>query len=148
MEYQQIRFDVAEGVATLTLNRPERLNAFTGRMGAEWGDALARCDEDDEVRAVIITGAGRAFCAGADLSRGKDAFQGAGRERVKPEREPLQPWQVRKPVVAAMNGHAIGIGHPHPWTFEALRDNLDYLEAAGVELVTVCDIVGAPAGTP
>jgi enoyl-CoA hydratase/carnithine racemase len=110
MEYEQIRFEVDEGVATITLHRPEQMNAFTGRMGAEWGDALARCDEDDDVRAVIITGAGRAFCAGADLSRGKDAFQGAGRERAKPARAPLQPWQVRKPVVAAVNGHAIGVG--------------------------------------
>jgi enoyl-CoA hydratase/carnithine racemase len=110
MDYEQVRFEIEDGVATITLNRPEQMNAFTGRMGAEWGDALARCDEDDAVRAVVITGAGRAFCAGADLSRGKDAFRGAGRERPKPVREPLQPWQVRKPVVAAVNGHAIGVG--------------------------------------
>jgi len=116
VEYQHIRLEVDEQVATLTLNRPEHLNAFTGRMGVEWGDALARCDADDAVRAVVITGAGRAFCAGADLSRGKDAFGGEPRaerpraERPRPEREPLQPWQVRKPVVAAINGHAIGVG--------------------------------------
>jgi enoyl-CoA hydratase/carnithine racemase len=114
VEYQHIRLEVAEQVATLTLNRPEHLNAFTGRMGIEWGDALARCDADDAVRAVVITGAGRAFCAGADLSRGKDAFGSEPRaerpERPRPEREPLQPWQVRKPVVAAINGHAIGVG--------------------------------------
>jgi enoyl-CoA hydratase/carnithine racemase len=114
VEYQQIRLEVEEQVATLTLNRPEHLNAFTGRMGFEWGDALARCDADDDVRAVVITGAGRAFCAGADLARGKDAFgsepRGERRERPQPEREPLQPWQLRKPVVAAINGHAIGVG--------------------------------------
>jgi enoyl-CoA hydratase/carnithine racemase len=111
MDYQHIRLETEDGIATLTLHRPEALNAFTGRMGAEWGDALARCDEDDAVRAVVITGAGRAFCAGADLSRGKDAFTGEGRaERPRPERRPLQPWQVRKPVVAAINGHAIGVG--------------------------------------
>lgn len=114
MEYEQILFEVDDGVATLTLNRPEQLNAFAGRMGAEWGDALARCDVDDGVRAVVITGAGKAFCAGADLSRGRDAFGGAvdapRRERPAPERAPLQPWQVRKPVVAAMNGHAVGVG--------------------------------------
>ena len=111
MEYQHIRFEVEEQVATLTLNRPEQLNAFTGRMGIEWGDALARCDADDAVRAVVITGAGRAFCAGADLARGKDAFGDEPRaERPRPERKPLQPWQVRKPVVAAINGHAIGVG--------------------------------------
>jgi enoyl-CoA hydratase/carnithine racemase len=110
VEYQHIRFEVEEQVATLTLNRPEHLNAFTGRMGVEWGDALARCDADDEVRAVIITGAGRAFCAGADLARGKDAFGDPPRAERRPERKPLQPWQLRKPVVAAINGHAIGVG--------------------------------------
>lgn len=117
MDYEQILFAVEDGVATITLNRPERLNAFTGRMGLEWGDALARCDEDDAVRAVVITGAGKAFCAGADLSRGKDAFAGtgeAGRERPKPARRALFPWQVRKPVVAAINGHAIGVGITFP----------------------------------
>ena len=111
MEYQHIRLEVEEQVATLTLNRPEHLNAFTGRMGIEWGDALACCDADDDVRAVVITGAGRAFCAGADLARGKDAFGAEPRgERPRPEREPLQPWQLRKPVIAAINGHAIGVG--------------------------------------
>jgi enoyl-CoA hydratase/carnithine racemase len=110
VEYQHIRFEVEEQVATLTLHRPEHLNAFTGRMGIEWGDALARCDADDGVRAVVITGAGRAFCAGADLARGKDAFGEPRAELPRPERRPLQPWQVRKPVVAAINGHAIGVG--------------------------------------
>jgi enoyl-CoA hydratase/carnithine racemase len=110
VEYRDIRLEVDEQVATLTLHRPEHLNAFTGRMGIEWGDALARCDADDEVRAVIITGAGRAFCAGADLARGKDAFGEAAAELPRAERKPLQPWQVRKPVVAAINGHAIGVG--------------------------------------
>ena len=113
MEYEQILFEAKDGVATITLNRPDKLNAFTGRMGAEWSDALARCDADDDVRAVVITGAGKAFCAGADLSRGKDAFEGGGGprgERPAPERAPLHPWQVRKPVVAAINGHAIGVG--------------------------------------
>jgi enoyl-CoA hydratase/carnithine racemase len=110
VEYRDIRLEVEDQVATLTLNRPEQLNAFTGRMGVEWGDAFARCDADDGVRAVVITGAGRAFCAGADLSRGKDAFGDAPRERARPERKPLLPWQVRKPVIAAINGHAIGVG--------------------------------------
>src|SRR5262245_14833845 len=114
MEYEQIRFEIEDGVATVTLNRPDKLNAFTGRMAAERGDAFARCDEDDAVRAVVVTGAGRAFCAGADLSRGEHAFDGTSRDREKPARKPIWPWQVRKPVIAALNGHAIGVGLTMP----------------------------------
>ena len=79
MDYEQILLSIEDGVATITLNRPEKLNAFTGRMAIEWGDAFARCDEDDAVRAVVVTGAGRAFCAGADLSRGEHTFDGGAR---------------------------------------------------------------------
>ena len=113
MEYESIRLDIAERVATITLNRPEQMNAFVRLMGDELGDAMARCDEDDGVRAVVVTGAGRAFCAGADLSAGDRAFEtGDGREAEggRRARRPLEPWQVRKPVIAAINGHAIGVG--------------------------------------
>jgi enoyl-CoA hydratase/carnithine racemase len=113
MEYEQIRFAVEDQVATITLHRPERLNAFTWRMGAEWGDALARADADEEIRAVVITGAGRAFCAGADLGRGDDTFKAPSEELAR-DRRPLQPWEVRKPVIAAINGHAIGVGITFP----------------------------------
>jgi len=111
VEYETIRFDVAERVATVTLNRPERMNAFVPLMGDELGDAMARCDEDDGIRAVVVTGAGRAFCAGADLGAGDRSFD-SGREPApsRRERRPLEPWQVRKPVIAAINGHAIGVG--------------------------------------
>ncbi len=108
--------DVADGVAVLTLNRPERLNAFTGRMGDELGEAYQACDRDDRVRAVVVTGEGRAFCAGADLGGAADTFaapvdQPSGRDRPftsSPVRPPA--WEVRKPVIAAINGPALGIG--------------------------------------
>jgi enoyl-CoA hydratase/carnithine racemase len=91
------------------LDRPDRLNAFTGRMAAELGRAYAACDGDDSVRAVVVTGAGRAFCAGADLGGGGDTFAAPG---VGFTSSPVQPaaWEVRKPVIAALNGHAVGIG--------------------------------------
>jgi enoyl-CoA hydratase/carnithine racemase len=111
--FEQVEFTVDDGVAVVTLNRPERLNAFTGRMGDELGRIYARCDADDAVRAVVLTGAGRAFCAGADFERGSETFAspsgGAKREFTA---SPVRPraWDVRKPVIAAVNGHAIGIG--------------------------------------
>jgi enoyl-CoA hydratase/carnithine racemase len=98
------------GVAVITLNRPDRLNAFSGAMGAALGRAYAGCDADDGVRAVAVTGAGRAFCAGADMEPGGDTF--AAPEGDDFTASPVHPpaWDVRKPVIAAINGHAIGIG--------------------------------------
>jgi len=112
--YQHILFDVEDGVATITLNRPDRMNAFHFPLGAELERAYARCDEDDAVRAVILTGAGKAFCAGADMGGGGKTFddveggQRAAQSGVRQRR--LRAFQVRKPVVAAVNGHAIGVG--------------------------------------
>ncbi|MDJ0864973.1 MAG: enoyl-CoA hydratase-related protein [Myxococcota bacterium] len=108
--YQDIRFALEDGVAVVTLHRPEQLNAFSGRMGQELGDAWRRCDADDAVRAVVLTGAGRAFCAGADLAAGAETFgkPEAGDFSATPVKPP--PWEVRKPVIAAMNGHAVGLG--------------------------------------
>jgi len=108
--YEDIRFERAGGVAVVTLHRPEQMNAFSGRMGDELGDAFARCDADDAVRAVVLTGAGRAFCAGADMSAGEATFarpdvSGFSATPVHPA-----PWDVRKPVIAALNGHAVGLG--------------------------------------
>ena len=118
MGYSQILFDVEERVATITLNRPEHMNAWTEIMAGEMYDAMHRCNEDDDIRAVVMTGTGeRAFCAGADLGDGETAF--AGDEN--PERENpattdtrLGPQQISKPVIAAINGHAVGIGITYP----------------------------------
>ncbi|MCP5070643.1 MAG: hypothetical protein GY946_29115 [bacterium] len=112
--YEHILFAVEDGVATITLNRPERMNAFTFPLGAELERAYARCDEDDAVRAIILTGAGKAFCAGADMGGGEKTFGDVegGRRAADPggKARRLAAWQVRKPVVAAINGHAVGVG--------------------------------------
>jgi enoyl-CoA hydratase/carnithine racemase len=110
MEPQEIRFEQQDGVALVTLQRPDQLNAFTGRMGRELGEAYRRCDGDDAIRAVVLTGAGRAFCAGADLAAGANAF--GKQEEAGFSAAGVDPpaFAVRKPVIAALNGHAIGIG--------------------------------------
>ena len=113
-EYQHILFAVENGVATITLNRPQRLNAFHFGLGAELERAYGRCDEDDDIRAVILTGAGKAFCVGADMGGGEKTFgdvEGARRAAAPvSDSRRLAAWQVRKPVVAAIHGHAVGVG--------------------------------------
>jgi enoyl-CoA hydratase/carnithine racemase len=112
--YKHILFAVEDGVATITLNRPKRLNAFHFALGAELEGAYARCDADDAVRAVVLTGAGKAFCVGADMGGGDKTFDDV--EGSKRAADPglgvrrLAAWQVRKPVIAAINGHAVGVG--------------------------------------
>jgi len=105
----EVRVERVGEVAVLTLDRPDRLNAFTGRMGAALGRAYAACDGDDGIRAAVVTGAGRAFCAGADLGGAGDTFAAPGEGFTA---SPVRPaaWEVRKPVIAAVNGHAVGIG--------------------------------------
>lgn len=114
MSYSEILLNTENGVATITLNRPEAMNSWTQQMAREMGAALLSLDRDDSVRAIVITGAGRAFCAGADLS-GDVAFQVGNTEDEETRRASLafptvMPWQIRKPVIAAINGHAIGVG--------------------------------------
>lgn len=105
-----ILVDVNAGVAVLTLNRPERRNAFTGAMGAALGHLYRDLDADDDVRAIVLTGTPPAFCAGADLSAGSDTF--AAPETTAFSASPVNPaaFELRTPVIAAVNGHAIGIG--------------------------------------
>jgi enoyl-CoA hydratase/carnithine racemase len=118
MAYEQILYSVEDRVLTLTLNRVERLNAFTGVMCRELIDAFDRADADDSVRAVIVTGAGKAFCAGADLGSGGKTFDAAARgarESIAEHRDgggllTLRIYDGKKPVIAAINGAAVGIG--------------------------------------
>src|SRR4051812_17549316 len=117
MDFEQIRYEVADGVLTITLNRPERLNAFTEVMRDELIEAFDRADADDEVRAVVVTGAGRGFCAGADLERGGATFdareRGHGGDSVRRDgggMVSLRIFESLKPVIAAINGPAVGVG--------------------------------------
>ncbi len=126
MDFEQIQLDVDDGVATITLNRPDKLNAFTARMMREVIAAFDQTDADDDVRAVIVTGAGRGFCAGADLSSGTDTFDYESRtdddvtERIPSDGierirdggglATLRIFESKKPVIGAINGPAVGIG--------------------------------------
>ena len=136
MEFSQIRYEVADGIATITLDRPDQMNAFTVTMMAEIRSAFDLSDADDDVRVVVVTGAGRAFCAGADLSGGADTFDydkaasgAGGTAEVDPAlaellrslvvngvfrdtggMTSLRIFSSRKPVIGAINGAAVGIG--------------------------------------
>ena len=130
MSYKEILYDVADNILTITLHRPEKLNAFTGTMMTEMIDAFQRANKDDTIRCVIVTGAGRAFCAGADLSAGASTFDATQRadrpernagpvdsvnwsdERVRDGggRLTFEIFECLKPVIAAVNGPAVGIG--------------------------------------
>jgi enoyl-CoA hydratase/carnithine racemase len=117
MSFQEIRYEVAEGVLTITLDRPDRLNAFTPTMGRELIEAFDQADADDAVRAVVVTGAGRGFCAGADLGAGGSTFDwrdrdagDAGVPRDGGGQVTLRIFSSLKPVIAAINGPAVGVG--------------------------------------
>ncbi len=130
MAHEQILYDVKDSILTITLNRPEKLNAFTGTMMTEMIDAFDRANKDDGIRAIVVTGAGRAFCAGADLSAGAATFDynartdrpdrkaGSGDkidwsdERIRDGggRLTLAMFECLKPIIGAVNGPAVGIG--------------------------------------
>jgi enoyl-CoA hydratase/carnithine racemase len=115
MEFETLRCEVADHALTITLDRPERLNAFTEAMGAELIEAFDRADRDDEVRAVIVTGAGRGFCAGMDLQAGGSTFDYGERPDGEVPRDGggrvvLRIHECLKPVIAAINGPAVGVG--------------------------------------
>ncbi len=117
MILQQTRWSLHERVATITLHRPEAMNAFTPTMMEELVSLFERASDDDEVRAVVVTGEGRAFCAGADLARGGETFDSArrgaahgARFRDGGGRVALAIFGCRKPVIAAINGAAVGVG--------------------------------------
>jgi enoyl-CoA hydratase/carnithine racemase len=121
--FETLIYAVSEGIATVTLNRPDKLNAFTGKMMVELIKVFDLTDADDAVRVVIVTGAGRAFCAGADLSGGANTFDRGEPQALEREegkvgdvyrdgggRVTLRIFQSLKPVIAAVNGAAVGVG--------------------------------------
>ena len=129
MSYQEILFDVSEHIATITLNRPDKLNAWTGKMDQEVRAAIAAAEADDSVRVIVLTGAGKGFCAGADMSLLQsiatteglptDAEAALGHHTKGPIKDGVRPDfqrkysyfpSLQKPVMAAINGHAVGLG--------------------------------------
>ncbi|MFZ8821199.1 MAG: crotonase/enoyl-CoA hydratase family protein [Ilumatobacteraceae bacterium] len=116
--YEHIELEIADGIATIWVNRPDKMNAFTELMRYEIIDALDHTDADDDVRAVIFTGRGRAFCAGADLSSGEGTFSRGGSDIMGRNGVPrdgggtvsLRIYESKKPVIGAINGAAVGVG--------------------------------------
>lgn len=116
--FETLDYQVEDGILTLTLNRPDRMNAFNGAMRRELIAAFDVADADDAVRVIIMTGAGRAFCAGADLEKGGDTFNRHKRQN-EPERDTIRDgggtvslriYECTKPVIGAFNGAAVGVG--------------------------------------
>jgi enoyl-CoA hydratase/carnithine racemase len=136
MDFQDILYEASDGIATITLNRPDKMNAFTGRMMHEIIAALDITDADDSVKVVIFTGAGRAFCAGADLSSGGDTFAKGGSDVQTKQGVPrdggglvsLRIFNSLKPVIGVINGAAVGVGVTMtlPMDFRLASDNAKF----------------------
>lgn len=153
MELKVTRYDVRDGVATITLNRPERLNAWTGRMHTEYRWCLQRAEEDPDVRVIVVTGAGRGFCAGADARALEGHVEKGGYDPGTSEDIPRPGFGVRpefdadfayhfglsKPTIAAINGPAAGVGLVLA-CFCDIR-----FAAAGAKLTTAHGRLGLPA---
>jgi enoyl-CoA hydratase/carnithine racemase len=119
--YQTILTDVSEKVATIWLNRPERRNSFSADMTRELYEAFAQFEADDGVRAIVVTGAGKCFSAGADLGRGGSTFSRRASADTAEQQQPAErtePGRMRTPVIAAMNGSAVGMGITLPISWD------------------------------
>lgn len=119
MSYATLLYEVADHVCTITFNRPEKMNTWNATVAGELSEALQQANTDAEVRAVILTGAGRAFCAGADLEGGGDTFANRqssqdSEENVGRNVRNIFPNEIDKPVIAAINGPAVGVGMTYP----------------------------------
>jgi enoyl-CoA hydratase/carnithine racemase len=122
VDYETILTEEKDGVATITLNRPDRLNAYTARLGLELRHAIVSFDHRDEIRAIVVTGAGRAFCAGADLASGADTFSGSSVMGGTPSGLEVEDkrayWEMNTPIIAAINGPAVGVGLTMPMEWD------------------------------
>ena len=117
--YDTLLVEVEGGVATLTLNRPERMNAFNNEMSRELARAFGTLDRDDDVRAIVVTGAGRAFCAGVDIDASLPQEGGPPPHwRSNESAATFRPWEMHTPIIAAINGAAVGLGLTYPMLWD------------------------------